>query len=401
MIHFPSINIDHQCIVYLDSYKKVGEGTFDAYIDFRLSRDLEFFNRRLNTQLSSSTYIELRNLKTAKRLMRGCYYQLNLDILKDVVFERYLEQEEGLIGGFFNLSEMQVPTDNSLEVLQTHALLDNTELSWVNEPEGLDLQVSPSGDMKVFVKNVGQANWNELIVNGETCVLYDAGAELHAKKKDVEDIFNSRRAHLERSKPILVLSHWDMDHIHCLKYLEEEDLRSCFSAIICPNRVKSITSFNLRLKFQMALGKRHVFSLPIPVRTNGIAMHHWRDIGCLSFYLGEMSRNINFCGLVMFVEGISKTSNFTGDCRLSQADNVYKQEMTNIDDYKSHILISPHHGGDYGATHRHYSTPCNNIAISVANNNTYGHPHKDMLKYLSTLGQVIMTKDIGDISFDI
>lgn len=389
------------CIVYLDSIKKTSEDIFDVSIDFRLSSDVRIFNQIIRTNLFSSTYLELRNMKTSKRLKQGCYYQLNLSILKDLKFEHYGDQDSGLFGGSFDLSEMQYLVDNNTEILQTHEPLDNKELSWENHPNVPLPSISPSDDMDVFIKDVGQANWNELRIDGSVRVLFDAGAELHATKIEAQTIFNSRRADLENSKPILVLSHWDMDHIHCLKYLDDCDIKKCFSIVICPDCVKSITSINIREKIIRALGKNNVYSLRIPARTNGISMKGWGSMGCLWIYRGERSSNINFCGLVMFVEGKTKTANYTGDCRLSQAEDVYKQMKANKNGQKMHVLISPHHGGEHGVVHRHYVEPCNDIAISVSNNNTYGHPQKDMVKYLRTLGNVVMTSYSGDIIFKI
>lgn len=34
---------NQECIVYLDSYFKAGDGIVDAYIDFRLPKDLVMF----------------------------------------------------------------------------------------------------------------------------------------------------------------------------------------------------------------------------------------------------------------------------------------------------------------------------------------------------------------------
>lgn len=80
-----------------------------------------------------------------------------------------------------------------------------------------------------------------------------------------------------------------------------------------------------------------------------------------------------------------------------QAKSVYDQEATQGINTNEHVLVAPHHGGDYGASFRHYSSPCNDIAISVGANNSYGHPQKDMLRYLRSLGDVKRTNEDGDI----
>jgi len=389
------------CIVYLDSVKKLDKGIYDIAIDFRLPSDVNTFNHVIRSNLTSSTYIELRNMKTSKRLRMGCYYQLNLNLLKETIFENYVDQEFGLFGGYFELSEMEYPINNNTEILQTHEPLNNEDLSWKNGEVIIQKKIYASNDMEVYIKDVGQANWNELRIEGAVKVLFDAGAELHASQPEAQRIFNTRRNDLEESRPLLVLSHWDMDHIHCLKYLSDYDIKKCFSALICPDRVKSVTSITIRENFIRALGKHNVYSLSLPTRTNGISMTEWCSMGCLTIYKGEANSNINFCGLVMFVEGKKKTVNFTGDCRLSQANDVYIKIKANTNEYKNHILISPHHGGDYGTKHRTYDLPCNDIAISVSINNIYGHPQKNMLKYLKQRGTVVQTSTVGDIIFKI
>lgn len=384
-----------QCIVYLESFEKVGVGVVDAYVDFRLEKDMSSFGRVMAFQSNKATFIELRYLRITKRLRRGCYYNLNLELLKNYQLERV--ENSLVIGARIDLSKMQAPRNDDEEILQRHEALDATELSMRSVPEKSAVFVQPSDDLKLFVKNVNQANWNELRSGDSVKLVYDVGAELHASRREVEQIFNSRRSDLSQSKPILVISHWDIDHIHCLKYLDTQEIKSCFSKIVCADKLKSITSRAVLAEFLVALGAENVFCLPVPKRTNGVAMHHWRTEGVVSIYRAEQSSSINYCGLVLFVRGSNRSANFTGDCRLKQAKDVYDQEVAKGVDTNQHILIAPHHGGDYGAKYRQYSKPCDIIEISVGKGNTYGHPDKRMLDYLQSLGSVYQTMYVGDI----
>ena len=126
-------------------------------------------------------------------------------------------------------------------------------------------------------------------------------------------------------------------------------------------------------------------------------MHLWRTEGVVSIYCAEQSSSINYCGLVMFVRGANRSANYTGDCRLQQAKDVYDREVAKGIATNQHILIAPHDGGDYGANYRQYSRPCDMIEISVGRDNNYGHPEKSMLRYLQSLGTVKQTMDVGDI----
>lgn len=48
-----------ECIVYLDSYYKAGDGIVDAYIDFRQPKDWTMFRQSVDLPESSGTYIEV------------------------------------------------------------------------------------------------------------------------------------------------------------------------------------------------------------------------------------------------------------------------------------------------------------------------------------------------------
>lgn len=386
---------EQECIVYLDSYYKAGDGIVDAYIDFRQSKDWAMFRQSVNLPDSSGSFIELQSLKSSKRLMQGCYYKLNLERLKSFQLRR--NENSLLLCGSYDLANMQMPDGNETELLQQHEPLEPKDMSMRNMPREMPALISSTNDMSLFVKDVDQANWNELRFGGRVVVLFDAGAKLHASAAEVAAIFDSRKDDLEATKPILVISHWDKDHIHCLKLLSQNDIPKYFSALICVDKMKSVTATDVYNNFMGALGNKKVWCISPSTKTNGIDMHLWRNLGCISIYLGEQSRNINYSGLTMFVKGTAKCANCTGDCRLTQAKSVYDQETAQGINTNEHVLVAPHHGGDYGALFRHYSSPCNDIAISVGTNNSYGHPQKDMLRYLRSLGTVKRTDMDGDI----
>jgi len=388
-----------ECIVYLEAYSKKGDGIVDAYIDFRQMKDMVLFGRTANYENNKATFIELCSLKSSKRLRRGCYYKLNLDLLTNYQIER--REDSLLIGASYDLSEMPIPTDDENEVLQTHEALAPKELSEASIPQGRVFDTGQGNDQKLYVKDVDQANWNELRCGNSVKVVYDAGAGLRAKEPEVRAIFDSRKQDLMQSKPVLVLSHWDMDHIHCLKVMTDAEIRDCFSKVVCPDKLRSVTSKGVLERFRRVLGRQNVYCLPLPGRTNGIDMHLWRREGCIALYQAESSNQINYGGLVMFVRGTNRSANYTGDCKLTQAKNVYDKEMTQGLTTGEHVLVAPHHGGDVDAKSRHYSLPCERIEISVGANNDYGHPHPKMMEYLETLGTVSQTKDVGDILEDL
>ncbi len=375
------IGTTRECIVYLDSLKKLSDGIYDAYVDFRTQKDLVIFQNFAQGFNDTNTYLELKSLKSTKRLIRGCYYKLNLNLLHNIEYRD--EEDSYIIGRTYNMDQMSVPSGNDTELLQKHALLDPTEIIYTHVSENLNFPVFSHGNLRIMVRDVDQANWNELLEDNRVKIVYDLGAKLSAKKIDVQTLFTVRRKDFERDKPMLVISHWDKDHIHCLQYLDIADIKKNFSSFICIDKMKTLTAQNIYKKMLAALGKNNVCCLQSPTRTNGITMHCWVRVGCMSFYLGEDSRNINYSGLCMFVKGALQSVNFTGDVKLIQAKDIYDKELQyGLETTNSHILIAPHHGGDYGPKSRIYSASCSEVIISVGFNNQYDHPKKVMLNYL-------------------
>ena len=75
---------EKECIVYLEVTKKVEDGIYDAYVDFRRIEDVAIFKQMCDETGNfgyRNTYLHLQSFRSAKQLMRGCYYALNLALL--------------------------------------------------------------------------------------------------------------------------------------------------------------------------------------------------------------------------------------------------------------------------------------------------------------------------------
>lgn len=393
-----------ECIVYLDFIKKQGVGKYNVYVDFRQVKDLTLFthsNERNQNFSETNTYLEICNIKTNKRLRSGCYYKLNLSLINKMIF--FENQESYFIGRTYNCKEMTWPNHEENELLQSHEPLDPKELMHDNsDPNNLTINLS-SDNLRLLVRNVEQANWNEILDGDKSKLVYDIGAKVDAKKSEVQHIFKSRENTFKRDKPILIISHWDMDHIHCLRYTDKQTIKDCFSKFICIDAMKSVTSHNIYNKILSELGDQNVICIQPKCRTNGINMHLWRNDGSVSIYRGENSTNINYSGLCIFVRGKEKSVNFTGDVRLIQAKSIYDQELKQSPTINKHVLIAPHHGGGNAANYQKYSKPTTEVVISVGKNNRYGHPNQKMLKYLLSLcsNNLYRTDNNGDVYIDI
>ncbi|MBQ0088685.1 MAG: hypothetical protein KBT27_05085 [Prevotellaceae bacterium] len=389
-----------ECIVYLSDIFLNGDGRLSAFVDFRTEKDVALFKAYSNSYAefnNERSVIFLDSFSSSKRLFHDCYYKLNLGLLNQYQFSD--EQELGLIGRLYFLHDMPYPNDDDSELLQSHVQLDPSEMLAEGGNAIINLPQFSNEDLSVTVRNVDQANWNELLKGEKVIFSYDLGARKYATAAEVRKLFDFRRKKYENDKPILVLSHWDIDHYHCLVWMSEEEISKCFSKFICVNKIVSVASKRTYDKVLRALGSSNVCCLIPPMHTDGIKMHLWKIFGCISFYQGEISRNRNYCGLSMFVRGAARSVNLTGDLKLKQANDSYDEEKKiGIYTYE-HILIAPHHGGYNSPKYRIYSNPTTEIFISVGYKNKYGHPESTMYKYLDNLcrGNVKRTDYCGEI----
>lgn len=397
-----------EIIVYLDDYKYSGDGKYDVlYLDFRTIGDYNLYIKELELKQTAGTYIEIDGYSSPKRLVRGAYYALNLDMLKVVPVE---ENENSLIlARTYNFSNYSGQNDKSFHLLQTHEPLDPYELNAPthNNLEAFD-EVKDSADLEFRVNDVSQANWNEVRQGSVVKIVYDIGAPITASKKVVRQYIIQFAVQYANDQPCLVLSHWDKDHYHCLLEMTDAEIK-CFSKFVCVDKMKSAMSQLLFQRLLNLLGPSNVFCRMPWSRTLGSdypLVHKEFSNGVLSFYTGESSRNTNYTGILLFVKGGDGNVIFTGDCLPCQANEVL-QDRFNVKDLNTeHYLVVPHHGGDFKskAVYKTYQIPQGVSAveaiISVDElNNSYGHPDSNMLKWLNSVANwsIVRTDKVGTV----
>lgn len=397
-----------EIIVYLDDYKYSGEEKYDVvYLDFRTIGDYNLYIKELELKQTTGTYIEIDGYRSPKRLVRGAYYALNLDMLKVVPAE---ENEDSLIiARTYNFSNYSGRNDKSFHLLQTHEPLDPDEL---NAPTHNNIEtfneLTNISDLEFRVNDVSQANWNEVRQGNMVKIVYDIGAPITESKKVVRQYINQFAVQYANDHPCLVLSHWDKDHYHCLLEMTDAEIK-CFSRFICIDKMKSAMSQLLFQRLLNLLGSANVYCRMPWSRTLGSdypLVHKEFSNGVLSFYTGESSRNTNYTGVLLFVRGGNGNVIFTGDCLPCQANEVL-QDRFNVQDINTeHYLVVPHHGGDFKskAVYKTYQIPQGVNAveaiISVDElNNNYGHPDSNMLNWLNSVANwsIVRTDKAGTV----
>lgn len=374
-------------IIYLVDYKYVGESEYtDIVFDFRSEKDYLNFCTELNLENGLNNdnernfLIQISNIKSPKRLRRDSYYKLNLPLFKELNSQSQGMPDSALVAYNFEFNN-SIDRENYI-LFDSHSPLDPMEIYPAhNNRERIQLP-DPITNGKIRINDVGQANHNEVIDGEYVVVVYDMGAPLHLTKNEVRTLIDNRIDEYAQSQPILIISHWDYDHILQLKYLSANEL-SYFSEVYCPQKTKSATSQAILNKIRSAVPDNKIHIMVSNPRTgkNYPLMKMLVRNKSFSLYMGEDSRNINYCGLLLFVHGTSANAMLTGDCILAQASDVLSNESSAITGNNIHKLVVPHHGGDYSyktSIYRSYRIPPNIIGdtaiYSFGNNNSYGHP---------------------------
>ena len=402
-----------EIIVYLDDYKYSGDGKYDImYLDFRTTSDFEKYVHGVGIKESTrGSYLEIMGYRSPRRLMQGCYYALNIDMLKQLAPQAH--PESLLISQTYDFYNYHGRNDDDFRLLQAHGLLEATELkvSYHNQITDID-ELKYDWNNSFRVNDVSQANWNEIIHDEEVKLVYDLGAPVNASKAEVRFFIDKYAARYSESHPCLVLSHWDKDHYHCLLEMTDAEIKN-FSKFICVDKIQTATARKVFYRIEGIMGKARIFCIAPPAKKAGRSKYIMKEKfvnNTVSVYVGLNSRNINYCGLILYADGDEGNVVLSGDCTPTQANHVLIQEMAKKN-YPScnHYLVVPHHGGEFKAKNQKvYHIPRGLKPISAiisvdAANNTYGHPKREMLNWLNSVApwKIERTDLAGTIKYDL
>ena len=228
------------------------------------------------------------------------------------------------------------------------------------------------------MRDIGQGNWNEVSFDDVYQIIYDMGTNLHTPIPTLRKLAMARYAEYKTCKPLLLLSHWDADHINCLIGLNTQELKDCFCGVCCMNKMKSAISSQIYNNLHTAFGSKLYCYNPCD-KTITDSQRRITLNNNAYFYIGRQSSNINYAGLSLVIRNNTGSALLTGDIKLEQAHDIYKLERTFGLRNHNHMLVAPHHGGRYPSGRKDYADPISKVAISVGRNNSYGHPEASML----------------------
>lgn len=406
-----------EVIVYLVDYRNDGDGYYgEVFFDFRTYRDYRLFLNELGYRRElENTVVRVINFIFPKRLRRGVYYALNLDILKGRDVENIEEGAPLLVGYTYNFREQRRPYNQNKDkgaklLFETHDPLNPQDIIFRSNNESILVDL-PGTEFKLRVNDVGQGNSNEILdINENVKIVYDLGASIHASYDKVSSLLDKRLNAYKSSHPLLFISHWDLDHIAQLKAISDEDMRNSFSDVVCCAKMTSLTSQKIYEKLRTVLtcnGKVNVLSLVPPYhkfRSGHSKMKLYKKMGNFVLYHGENNSNINYCGLILMVFGKNGNVILTGDSSYKQVSSVLNENSEHVDKSRRLLMIAPHHGGRFSEEldEIDYRQVLNNQELAIVsvdeNDNTYGHPDTGEMRRLRLFfDNVKRTDKEGDI----
>lgn len=362
-------------IVYVEEIDEENNYIILDFIDSDQHRKFSSLFNTIDSEIGKSSMILVKNYYPRKRIRENTAYAIKKDVLLD--FVQFISEYEDS-----HLIKYQIDLKNSTKELffRSVSLSDieksisimelrkyNNALSNLNIPLG--------GNLQVAVRNVGLANWNELILNKNVIIVYDVGAPLFASRAKVREIIGNKIEQYSKSKPILFLSHWDKDHYHSLIEMTDEEIK-CFSLFICIDRAITNTSKILLDRFKNLLGLKNVYEIPNITRTSRggkTPLYLISNIDSQVLLFTSMyHKTKNISGLVLAIRILKSSAIFSGDCFYNQ---LSEHVLPIINYENNHTLIVPHHGGEAGKYQYHSKSIKKKNAIISAGKSKH-HPCK-------------------------
>lgn len=403
-----------EIIVYLVDFKSNGKGSYsEAFLDFRTIRDYRQFVQEMGyDEEIDETVVHILNFYSSKRLRRNTYYRLNTDLLKQYELSRFEQETPMFVGYTYDIHNNN--DDDGQLLLDVHLTLNPDDI--IRRSDGFELTDLHLENTCLRVNNVGQGNCNEITDewDKEVKLVYDIGASIHASKSEVANLLQKRISAYRDSnpKPLLILSHWDLDHVAQLKVIANPE--ECFSGLVCPAKIPSLTSQKLFEKMKAALtGNKTLSLVPDKYKKGSLSIKRVtrHSLRSYALYQGINSWNVNYCGLVLIVNCYNGSYVLTGDCSWKQLLLICWQNHCDIKKDKI-VLVVPHHGAKISNMRGNYRQYYNKLKIAITHfynpvsaiisvdegDNNYGHPCPSTIKALEdSFEEVKRTDKDGDV----
>lgn len=404
-------NETEKIVFYVEKKLNTKEYLIDTFKPNDSAAFIEIVNQEV-VDLKSPTMIVVEEYAHKVRgLTEGSHYELESDLLTQLIEEGRLtlyEEDSAIIGFRLNLSGLDnIFANHNTGIKDSETLISSrvgVESEVSKKVSSLLTSVKKGTIEKVVVKKVGQGSWNEIIAEGKVKLVFDIGASYHSKKKDVEALAKQRIEVYMKDNPLLVISHWDVDHYHLLAVAPDKMIQA-FSGIVGRPNLPTNTSrrvwgrWNKIRKKRIQLPPEYLGDNKAEVKANrkkGFQLLNGAPFGTngVTFYNGFAQRDRNKSGIAISVFSGKSCCILPGDAHYDQINNGI---LPHLESFQNHNLVAPHHGGKAGKYlyNIHFKCRKNIAAISVGKNQ-YGHPlprHVDFLR--DTFSKVERTQIVG------
>ena len=385
---FPLRNDENDIFLIVEQYREkeniylfdfADQQSFNEFVN--LLRPDNFHDRE------GPSMVELNNFIGKKRFREGTYYKLNkkwvvernlnmtaIDNSAVVRYQIDLNQES--IGSFFNGSAappglLKLPGRGG------------EELAGILEEYFPVASGNPFDSL--VVRYVGQGSWNEFLAEQSPRLVFDIGTIYTAPKAEVAAYMKTRDHAYQSSAPVLVLSHWDVDHYHLLLEAEDATIQA-FSRFIFRDIIPNATAYRVYERF-FHLNRAAIFPVSAETPDKGRSSKKLKMVAggpYLRFYNGSRHWNRNLSGIMLSFQ----THKLGIVCA---ADFEYGQLQSGVLGYfkyrHDHYLVVPHHGGEAGkVTYEPLGALKQDAVISVGAKKQYGHPQDSVLNELRRIG---------------
>jgi hypothetical protein len=321
-----------------------------------------------------------------KRFRPGVYYRLDEQFLREgdfsveLIGNSYLRGFTLVLNGH-SLSEFIAGTGKP-------ELLNPTgyDADVVSEKlKSKDLFTGSENYDELIVKKVGQGSWNELLKESQPKLVFDIGTKWVTSKTDVKALVAPREIVYQNAYPMLILSHWDVDHYHLLLACDDDTLKS-FPVFIFRAELPNVTSQDFYLRFSRLNNAAMLGIRPRPAvrkQNNSVLEEISSSSSRLKLYNGTDSRLRNPSGMTITYQTAKIVVVFGADLHYRQLQN-YILVLFNFP--HDHYLIVPHHGGEAGTFTYNLLAAVKKDAIISADNVRHPFP-----RYVAALEHIKFT----------
>jgi len=353
---------------------------YDSYDKFRILLGLED-----EILAFGPSMVEIHNFKSGKRFKDGVYYKLNKKWTIENRQSIAQTNDSAVIGFIFNMEQQEIGLlfsgtgkPSSIKEIVGHSSDELNELLDAYFPEGTNVPFD-----ELIVRYVEQGSWNEFLSKQHTKLVFDMGTIYTASMVKVKEFISHRDKAYQLSQPLLLLSHWDVDHYHMLLVAEDETIQA-FTKFVFRNIIPNYTSYRVYERF-LTLNVAALYPVRAEIPRKGRSSTKLKMIKSgnhLRMYNGSSHSDRNLSGIMLSVQ----TMNIGVVCA---ADFAYHQLQRDVITYfcypHKHYLVVPHHGGDGGKTIYEPMGATKMDAVISTGKNPYGHPNGDVIEKLMSI----------------